>query len=181
MEDMDFEHGTILIPQNKSKSWGSTNRSQSVPMIGIVRSILMKYYSDKNQDKGKKPFDYNFRKAKTALRRAELKGKGIHFHDTRHTAATLLYKVGSDLYTIARFLRHTIQGPIQITAIYTAVLDETLHKSVGKLERYFEGVLFAKTPQTPWKVGKNPAIGRNGFCYPENYNDVSAYNRVCCN
>ena len=86
-----------------------------------------------------------------------------------------------DLYTIARLLRHTIQGPIQITAIYTAVLDQTLHDAVLKLERYFEGVLFAKTPQNPRKVGKNPAAARNGVWYQENYNDVSTYNRVCCN
>ena len=180
MEDMDFEHGTILIPQNKTKSLGSSNRSQSVPMNGMVKKILRKYHSDKAEDVGKKPFDYNFRKAfETAKKRAKI--NDVHFHDTRHTAATLLYNVGVDLYTIARLLRHTIQGPIQITAIYTAVLDQTLHDAVCKLERYFEGVLFAKTPQNPRKVGKNPATARNGVWYQENCNDVSTYNRVCCN
>ncbi|HPS36779.1 MAG TPA: site-specific integrase [Candidatus Omnitrophota bacterium] len=180
MEDMDFEHGTILIPQNKTKSLGSSNRSQSVPMNGIVKKILLKYHSDKAGDAGTKPFDYNFRKAfETAVTRAKI--NDVHFHDTRHTAATLLYKVGVDLYTIARLLRHTIQGPIQITAIYTAVLDQTLHDAVCKLERYFEGVVFAETLQNTRKVGKNPANARNGVWYQENYNDVSTYNRVCCN
>ena len=180
MEDMDFEHHTILIPQNKTKSLGSTNRSQSVPMNGIVRKILKKYHSDRKSDSGKKPFDYNFRKAfETAVNRAKI--KNMHFHDTRHTAATLLYKQGVDLYTIAKLLRHTIQGPIQITSIYTAVLDETLHEAVRKLERYFEDLFSEKTPENPGKVGKNPATARNGVFYQENYNAVSTYNRVCCN
>ena len=180
MEDIDFEHSTILIPQNKSKSLGSTNRSQSVPMNGIVKKILRKYYSAKAEDSGSKPFDYNFRKAfETAVKKTEF--SDVHFHDTRHTTATLLYKQGVDLYTIAKLLRHTIQGPIQITAIYTAVLDQTLHEAVWKLERYFEGTIFTKKRQNPRKVGKNPATARNGVWYQENDNVVSTYNRVCCN
>lgn len=182
MEDIDFEHGTILIPQNKSRSLGSTNRSQSVPMNGIVKRILMKYYSDKKEDRLKKPFDYNFRKAfETAVRRAKLQDKDLHFHDTRHTAATLLYKQGVDLYTIAKLLRHTIQGPVQITAIYTAVLDQTLHNAVARLEQYFTTVIFSKNAENPSKVGTFLALRQSNFLYEENYSTVTACGRICCN
>lgn len=93
IEGIDFEHSTILMPQNKSKSLGSTNRLQSVPMNGIVKRILRKYHSDKVKDVDKKPFDCVFRKAfETAVNNIEF--ADVHFHDTRHTAATLPYKEG---------------------------------------------------------------------------------------
>ena len=146
-EHFDFVHNAILLPDTKSKRLGSTNKTQSVPMNKTVRKIASRYVRNGIE----KPFDYDWRTAfETVVEKAKI--PNCHFHDLRHTFATLLYKLGVDMYTIARLLRHKVQGPLQVTSIYTAVLDPQLHAAVEKLDDYLAFLDGTKEAQEEKKI-----------------------------
>jgi integrase len=56
--------------------------------------------------------------------------KHVHFHDLRHSCASMLINEGVDLYTVGKILGHS--SP-QTTARYAHLSDASLQKAMGKL------------------------------------------------
>jgi excisionase family DNA binding protein len=76
---------------------------------------------------------------KTACRRAEI--KGLRFHDLRHTFASRLVRMGTDLITVKELLGHS---SVTITERYTHTLQEQKQRAVELLVGPKEGVLEEK-------------------------------------
>ncbi len=63
---------------------------------------------------------------------AELSGvEGLHPHQMRHTAATLLLESGADIRTVQEFLGHT---SVATTTVYTRIRPARLADAVAKLD-----------------------------------------------
>ncbi len=60
--------------------------------------------------------------------------KHITFHSARHTFATTLLTLGTDLYTVSKLLGHK---SIQVTEVYAKVVDSKKVESVSKLDNLF--------------------------------------------
>lgn len=56
--------------------------------------------------------------------------KGISFHKSRHSFATIALSSGIDIYTVSKLLGHR---SLQTTQIYTKVVDERKRKAVSKM------------------------------------------------
>jgi integrase len=54
----------------------------------------------------------------------------VHFHDLRHSCASMLINEGVDLYTVGKILGHS--SP-QTTARYAHLSDASLQKAMRKL------------------------------------------------
>ncbi len=63
--------------------------------------------------------------------------KHITFHSARHTFATTLLTLGSDLYTVSKLLGHK---NIQTTEIYAKVVDSKKVESVARLDNLFQNL-----------------------------------------
>lgn len=90
----DIGADTITIHAGNTK----TLRTRIVPIVPALRPWL-KFL----------PISINFEGLKSGFRRArDAAGMPkIHFHDLRHSCATILLSSGADLYTIAKVLGHT--------------------------------------------------------------------------
>lgn len=55
----------------------------------------------------------------------------VHWHDLRHTCASLLVNAGVDLYTVGRILGHSSAAT---TARYAHLDTRTLHKAMGRVK-----------------------------------------------
>ena len=90
----DIGADTILIRAGNTK----TLRTRVVPIIPALRPWL-----------GHLPIKINAEGLKTGFRRAREAAKmaHVHFHDLRHSCATILLASGADLYTVAKILGHT--------------------------------------------------------------------------
>lgn len=84
----------ITIPAGNTK----TLKMRSVPIIKPLRPWLKRI-----------PLEINFEGLKTGFARArEAAGmKHVHFHDLRHSTASLLAHAGVDLHTISKILGHS--------------------------------------------------------------------------
>lgn len=56
--------------------------------------------------------------------------KHITFHSARHTFATMLLTLGTDIYTVSKLLGHS---NVSVTQIYAKVLDDAKRKAVGSI------------------------------------------------
>lgn len=94
MEQSHINGDTITIPAGNTK----TLKLRSVPIIEPLRPWL-KYI----------PLPINFEGLKSGFRRArESAGMPhVHFHDLRHSTASLLANAGEDLHTISKILGHS--------------------------------------------------------------------------
>ncbi|WP_439586954.1 tyrosine-type recombinase/integrase [Hydrogenophaga sp.] len=90
----DIGEDTITIQAGNTK----TLRTRIVPIIPALRPWL-----------GRLPLEINFEGLKTGFRRAREKAgmPDVHFHDLRHSCATILIANGADIYTVAKILGHT--------------------------------------------------------------------------
>lgn len=90
----DIGKKTITIHAGNTK----TLRTRIVPIIPALRPWL-KFL----------PLDINYEGVKSGFRRARESANmpHVHFHDLRHSCATILIDSGADLYTVAKILGHT--------------------------------------------------------------------------
>lgn len=75
-----------------------TRKPRTVPVLERIREPLDRWISAPNRPKYRALY-YHFKRAAWAIGRPEL-----HYHDLRHTAASLLVQAGVDLWTVAEIL-----------------------------------------------------------------------------
>lgn len=90
----DIGADTIAIPAGHTK----TMKPRVVPIIAALRPHL-----------GKLPLTINYEGLKSGFRRAREKANmpHVHFHDLRHSCASILIGLGVDLYTVSKILGHS--------------------------------------------------------------------------
>lgn len=112
----DVGEDTITIRAGNTK----TLKTRIVPIIPALRPWLQAL-----------PLRMNFEGLKTGFRRArEAAGMPhVHFHDLRHSCATILLASGADLYTVAKILGHST---IRVTERYA-------HHQIGAQRSALEG------------------------------------------
>lgn len=65
--------------------------------------------------------------------------KGISFHTSRHSMATLSLTAGGDLYTVGKLLGHT---SINSTQVYADVVMETKIEVVNRVSDFFRLIMW---------------------------------------
>ena len=81
-----------------------TSRPRSVPIVPLIRKALRRI-----------PFTYHKRRiqAEFASARTNARMPHVHFHDLRHTTASLLVQAGVSLYTVGEILGHSTPATTQ--------------------------------------------------------------------
>lgn len=112
----DIGEDTITIRAGNTK----TLKTRIVPIIPALRPWLARI-----------PLGINFEGLKTGFRRArEAAGMPhVHFHDLRHSCATILLASGADLYTVAKVLGHST---IKVTERYAHHQIDAQRSALGK-------------------------------------------------
>lgn len=113
----DIGPDTITIPRSHTK----TLKPKVVPIVPALRPHLKSL-----------PLQINYEGVKTGFRRArEAVGMDhVHFHDLRHSCASILIGAGVDLYTISRILGH---GSISTTQRYAHLQVHQQRQALEKL------------------------------------------------
>jgi integrase len=131
---VDFEASVIQI-QNDERFQTKTGKSRVVPMHDLVKSVLQK----RNQigeyvfNKGTYKYEASYvsRYFKKCIKAAGL-SEDLHFHSTRHSAASLLCASGVSIFEIQKILGHS---SVNLTAnTYSHLLPSTLVASVNKIQ-----------------------------------------------
>jgi integrase len=113
----DIGPDTIAIPKANTK----TNQSRTVPIVPALRPHL------KNL-----PLQIDYEGVKSGFRRARIKVglPHVHFHDLRHSCASILIGLGVDLYTVSKILGH---ASIASTERYSHLQVGQQRKALNKL------------------------------------------------
>lgn len=125
----DVGENTITIKAGNTK----TLRTRTVPIIGPLRRWL-----------GHIPLPINEEGLKSGFARARVKAgmPGLHFHDLRHSCASILLASGADLFTISRILGHST----------TRMTERYTHLQTGAQKAALEKAFAVFTPEiTPEK------------------------------
>lgn len=134
---------TILSKRYIHIEDSKSGKSRDIPLNSLVIEALAVIPQDSEYVfynlKTKRPI----RDVKTAFKTA-CKNAGIdylRFHDLRHTAATRMVEVGTDLVTVSKILGHS---SIQMTMRYAHPTPENMRRATEKLGEFYE-----KTPIRP--------------------------------
>lgn len=113
----DIGRDTIAIPSSHTKKL----KPRVVPIVPALRPHL------KNM-----PLEIDYEGVKTGFRRAREKVgmEHVHFHDLRHSCASILIGLKVDLYTVSKILGH---GSISTTQRYAHLAVEQQREALNKL------------------------------------------------
>lgn len=137
IERADIGEDSITIRAGNTK----TLRTRIVPIIPALRPWLAAL-----------PLGLNFEGLKTGFRRArEAAGMPeVHFHDLRHSCATILLASGADLYTVAKVLGHsTIKMTERYAHHQVSAQRAALNTAFGSTPEIAPDVLHPKTETAP--------------------------------
>lgn len=116
----DIGRDSILIHAGNTK----TLKTRTVPIVPALRPWL-KYL----------PLPITYEGIKSGFRRAREDAgmPHVHYHDLRHSCASILLSLGVDLYTISKILGHS---SIKTTERYAHLQVKAQRAALGKLGRY---------------------------------------------
>ncbi len=131
---IDFQASVIQII-NDELFQTKTGKNRIVPMHDLVKSVLQKraQMGEYVFNKGTYKYEASYvsRYFKKCVRDAEL-NEDLHFHSTRHSAASLLCASGVSIFEIQKILGHS---SVNLTAnTYSHLLPSTLVSSVNKIQ-----------------------------------------------
>jgi integrase len=106
---------SLAVPTSK------TGRPRNVPIVAILRPYLSEL-----------PLAFSYRQlvGQFWVARKAAKMEHVHFHDLRHSCASMLINKGVDLYTVGAILGHS---STQTTARYSHLADKTLRAAMRKI------------------------------------------------
>ncbi len=131
---VDFEASVIEVI-NDEHFQTKTGKNRIVPMHDLVKNVL-KSRTQRGEyvfNKGGYKYEASYvsRYFKRAVRLSGL-NKDLHFHSTRHSAASLLCASGVSIFEIQKILGHS---SVNLTAnTYSHLLPSTLVSSVNKIQ-----------------------------------------------
>lgn len=113
----DIGPDTITIPKSHTKRY----KTRTVPIVPAMRPHL------KNL-----PLGITYEGVKSGFRRAREKVgmEHVHFHDLRHSCASILIGLGVDLYTVSKILGHE---SVSTTQRYAHLQVDQQRKALAKL------------------------------------------------
>jgi integrase len=113
----DIGEDTILVPSSHTK----TLKPRVVPIVPALRPHL------KNM-----PLAIDYEGVKSGFRRAREAANmpHVHFHDLRHSCASILIGLGVDLYTVSKILGH---GSVSTTQRYAHLQVDQQRAALEKL------------------------------------------------
>ncbi|RPI06749.1 MAG: site-specific integrase [Ignavibacteriae bacterium] len=131
---VDFKDSLIQVINDETFQT-KTGRNRVVPMHDLVKSVLKKRRQNGgyvfNKGGYKYEASYVSRYFKRCVRVSGL-NPDLHFHSTRHSAASLLCVSGVSIYEIQKILGHS---SVNLTAnTYSHLLPSTLVSSVNKIQ-----------------------------------------------
>ncbi len=139
-DNVDMKHGFILL-DNKTK----TGKRREIPINATLRDVLQSItrrldvtYVFFDTATGK-PYQGVDRSFNTACRKAGI--RDFHFHDLRHTFASLLVMNGVDIQTVAKLLGHS---NLTMTLRYAHLAPSHLVKAVDILDETLTGTSTAQ-------------------------------------
>ncbi|GBE05073.1 tyrosine recombinase XerD [bacterium BMS3Abin10] len=133
-DNVDLKHGFILleITKNGERREIPINDTLRSTLQGITRRLDVPYvFFDPATGKSYQDLKRSF---KSALRRAKI--QDFHFHDLRHTFASLLVMAGVDLTTASRLLGHK---DIKMTLRYAHLAPSHITRAVNILDEALNG------------------------------------------
>ncbi len=136
MEDVDFQAGTITIPETKNGD------GKTVTMHRVVKEIMFRRRSD---DPSHQPFHSPanlIRPFKRAARRARV--QNVRWHDLRRAMASHMLMNGTDIATVQK--QGGWKRPTTLLEVYAQVTSEHVKAQVERLD--FEGGNGAGTDTT---------------------------------
>lgn len=115
LKSSHLQKGTLTVAQSK------TGKPRSIPVVSLLRPYLSALPLGCSQ----RLLTSWFHQA-----RREAGMEHVHFHDLRHSCASMLINAGVDLYTVGKILGHSSPAT---TARYAHLSDASVRKAMGKL------------------------------------------------
>jgi len=135
---IDLNSSTLKIA-NTDIFETKSGKERVIPMVSIVKNIILKRESLKGQSeyvfhKNERPLTQNYisRNFKRGVRKAGLSER-LHFHSTRHTAASWMLMAGIGIHTVKEILGHS--STELIDKVYGHLSDRYKQSEMSKLER----------------------------------------------